>query len=188
MSAELPESTENVAKRMRLTRMALRLSQSEIARQIGIQQQVWNNAETGDNRLSINAAVKLYRTFQIDLMWTYFGEKGNLTSDFVKKIEAVRVTSAPVLPEDDLKANIQGREIPAKNGRSHERLLELLVEPMSAGALQKQLGLTRQRVDQILKDLMKADAINRIEVFVGQEKFQYVRSDNYKKQNRPLDV
>jgi transcriptional regulator with XRE-family HTH domain len=93
-----PESKEAVARRMRLTRMALGLTQAEICRQTGIEQQVWNNSEsadrphrTGTNRLSVEAAVKLYRTYQkhIDFNWIYLGDKSGLSAEMATRIAKI---------------------------------------------------------------------------------------------------
>jgi transcriptional regulator with XRE-family HTH domain len=87
MDRDGPSSTKNVAARLTLTREALGLSQAEICRRSGIAKSAWNNAETADNRLSLNDAIKLWEAFEIDLRWTFLGKIGGLPHDLAKKVE-----------------------------------------------------------------------------------------------------
>ena len=85
------ESTKKVSERLRATLRGLgaldpHLTQAEVARRAGISKSAWNNALTGDNRLSLNDGIKLWRAFQIDLRWTYLGDKNGLPYDLAKKI------------------------------------------------------------------------------------------------------
>ena len=89
-----PQSKEKVGNRLRLTRMALQLSQAEICRSTGMNPQSWNHAETGDNRLSLNDAIKLYEIFEIDLNWTYLGRLAFLPRDLVIKVEKLLAEKA----------------------------------------------------------------------------------------------
>ncbi len=82
-----PASTKNVAARLTMTREALGLSQAEICRRSGIAKSAWNNAETADNRLSLNDAIRLWEAFEIDLRWTFLGKIGGLPHDLAKKVE-----------------------------------------------------------------------------------------------------
>jgi transcriptional regulator with XRE-family HTH domain len=83
-----PESQEAIAWRLQITREALELSQAELCRRTGIGKAAWNNAETGDNRIGLDAALALARTFGIGLDWTYRGILRDIPSDLAKKIEA----------------------------------------------------------------------------------------------------
>lgn len=81
---------EAVSKRMRITRMALDgISQADIARQAGMSAGAWNNAETGQSKLSINQALKLFDRFGIDPTWIYYGNTMFLPEDFKKKVKAL---------------------------------------------------------------------------------------------------
>jgi transcriptional regulator with XRE-family HTH domain len=62
-----------VARRLREIRQALGWSQSQLCRHTGIKPQVWNNAETGDNLLSVANAIKLYEKTGVHLHWIYCG-------------------------------------------------------------------------------------------------------------------
>ena len=70
-----PTSVEDVAARLRLTREAMGWSQAELCRRCGISTQTWNNAETADNRISVDEAIKLCRTTGVTLDWIYRGSR-----------------------------------------------------------------------------------------------------------------
>ena len=78
MADREPTSVGEVAARLKLTREALGLSQAALCRRTGIATNVWNNAETGDNRISVDEAVKLCRVTGVSLDWIYRGSRVNL--------------------------------------------------------------------------------------------------------------
>lgn len=95
MNKSGPASTKNVSARLRLTQRAFeainpRMTQAEVARRAGISKSAWNNALTGDNRLSVNDAVKLFEAFQLDLRWIYLGIAAGLPHDLAKEIEKLQ--------------------------------------------------------------------------------------------------
>jgi transcriptional regulator with XRE-family HTH domain len=81
-----PESIEAAADRLKITRIALGLSQAEICRQTGITVQAWNNAETGDNRLTIDNALKLCRRYGLNLEWLFRGDIRGIAVDLARAI------------------------------------------------------------------------------------------------------
>ena len=87
-----PESTAMVAARLKELRLALGLDQTEICLKTGIGTSAWNNAETGDNRLGLENAFKLRRTFLIGTDYTFFGDVRSLPSDIADKIDAYRAS------------------------------------------------------------------------------------------------
>jgi len=87
-----PESTKNVSQRLRYLQSALEnvrgLNQAQVAKEAKISKSAWNNALTGDNRISVNDAIKLLRTFGIELEWTYLGQGiSRLPHDLAKEID-----------------------------------------------------------------------------------------------------
>lgn len=66
-------SSEEISKRIRLVREALKMSQAALCRLADISAQAWNNAETGDNMLTVQNAVKLCRISGVTLDWIYRG-------------------------------------------------------------------------------------------------------------------
>ena len=91
-----PESIEACAARLRVTRMALGLSQAEIARQTKIQPAAWNNAETGDNRLKIESALRVCRRYGVTLEWLFRGDIRQLPSELAEKISALEAHPAAI--------------------------------------------------------------------------------------------
>lgn len=72
-----------VSRRLRQAREALGLSQAELCRLTGINPQIWNNAETGDNMLSVTNAIRVYEKTGIHLHWIFYGMADvSLPADF----------------------------------------------------------------------------------------------------------
>jgi len=69
-----------VGKRLRLLREGLKIKQAALCRLTGITGQVWNNAETGDNLLTVANAIKLCRVTGVTLDWIYRGQVTALPS------------------------------------------------------------------------------------------------------------
>lgn len=87
--------TKAVAERLRQVQAALTAidennTQAEVARTAKISKSAWNNALTGDNRLGVNDAIKLWQAYQIDLKWTYLGIPTGLPHDIKKKIDELK--------------------------------------------------------------------------------------------------
>ncbi len=81
-----PTGVAEVAARLQLTREALKLSQAELCRRTGISTQAWNNAETADNRIAIDEAIKLCRYSGVTLDWIYRGVRAFLPATIVEEI------------------------------------------------------------------------------------------------------
>jgi transcriptional regulator with XRE-family HTH domain len=62
----------------RAQRHAREMSQAEIARLCSISAQAWNNAETGDNRIGIDNAMKIAKRTGASLDYIYFGDTRGL--------------------------------------------------------------------------------------------------------------
>ena len=89
-----PESVAACAERLRITREALKLSQAEICRQTKIHASAWNNAETGDNRLVYDNALKLCRRYGLTLDWLMRGDIRQIPAELAKKIAEVEAGGA----------------------------------------------------------------------------------------------
>ena len=63
-----------IGQRLKLVREALKMSQTALCRLAGISPQAWNNAETGDNLLTVLNAEKLCRVTGITMDWIYRGQ------------------------------------------------------------------------------------------------------------------
>ena len=74
LSADHSEySLAAVSRRLRQLREAFELTQTQLCRLTGINVQVWNNAETGDNMISNKNAVRLRAKFGVSLDWIFCG-------------------------------------------------------------------------------------------------------------------
>lgn len=85
-----PTSVEDVALRLRQTREAMGWSQAELCRRASISPQTWNNAETGDNRISVDEAIKLCRATGVTLDWVYRGSRVLLPAIISDALRAAR--------------------------------------------------------------------------------------------------
>ena len=91
-----PEGKYAVAARLRLLVTALKdlgkiKSASDLCAQAGIDRNSWSNA-TGTNplnRLSVESAAKLYRTFRISVNYTFLGLKDDLPAEIRRKIASL---------------------------------------------------------------------------------------------------
>lgn len=93
--------------------------------------------------------------------------------------DAPEGADAEIPPMNTGKQNFQGKhriERPA-----YDKLLEMLNKPRLTGELREALGVSRQRIDQILKKLMVEDKIRRFEVTGETGNFVYVLSEFYDK-------
>lgn len=74
--ARRPQSVtdvEAIARRLRLTRLSSRLTQAAFSRHVGINSQAWNNYETADRRISLEAALRVCVATGATLDWIYRG-------------------------------------------------------------------------------------------------------------------
>jgi DNA-binding XRE family transcriptional regulator len=84
------ESKEEIARRLRITRLALGFeTQAEFAGVLDdVAPQRWNNYESGRDRLTVNLALEICRKFpQITLDWLYRGDKSTLRPAFSAAID-----------------------------------------------------------------------------------------------------
>lgn len=81
---------EEIAQRLALVREVEGLSQAEFAGRANINSNAWNNYERARKRISIDAAVRLSRTYNLTLDYIYLGDSSNLPYQLAAAIEAVR--------------------------------------------------------------------------------------------------
>lgn len=95
-----PEHTQEVARRLRLTRLAFKMKKAPWSRLVGISPQSWNNvegSETGpaSNRISVDEALKVCRATGVDLDWIFRGSRDRLPVDLALKIAELEKTTKP---------------------------------------------------------------------------------------------
>jgi transcriptional regulator with XRE-family HTH domain len=96
-----PDTIPEIARRLRLLRMAVTSSQAEFCRRAGISTQLWNNYERGLSRIGIDTAISLQRKFAVPLDWIYLGIEAQLPNAIARKIEELESEE----PEEPIRAN-----------------------------------------------------------------------------------
>lgn len=89
------ESPKAIGRRLALLRRAYsalqrrdrEMSQSEFARLCGIGISAWNNAETGDNRIGIDNAMKVVRRTGVSLDFIFFDQRAGLPHALAVEID-----------------------------------------------------------------------------------------------------
>ena len=84
-----PKDLQEIAERLRLTRMALGYTQGFISRLVGSTTesgQAWENYESGRRRISINHAIALCLKCGLSLDWIYLGNLSSLHGNMAAKI------------------------------------------------------------------------------------------------------
>jgi transcriptional regulator with XRE-family HTH domain len=101
-TAPRPDSLAAMSARLRLIRLAYgiaqghmrEMSQSEFARLCGFNNvSTWNNAETGDNRIGIDNAMKVVRRTGVSLDYIYFGNRSALPIAMATEIDKLEKES-----------------------------------------------------------------------------------------------
>lgn len=93
MAQNRSDTARAIGERLKLVRLAYAavqgrvISQSEMARLTGVGIAAWNNAETGDNRLGLDNAMKVSRTTGVSLDYIYFGERAGLPHALAVELE-----------------------------------------------------------------------------------------------------
>lgn len=86
---------EQIGERLRLTREALRKTQTEFAKLAGINLSAYNQYEQGKKRPSPETVALLCDTYDLTADWVYFGEIDNLRYALAKAIQALREAGNP---------------------------------------------------------------------------------------------
>lgn len=83
-----PDSIPAIAARLKALRKLLSpASQAEFARMADIPKNTWNTYETGAGRIPIDAAMRLYRIWNVSPDWIYLGVTGNMPYDLMNKLQ-----------------------------------------------------------------------------------------------------
>jgi transcriptional regulator with XRE-family HTH domain len=95
MAPPRPDSIDAISDRLRLIRIAYsyaqgrdrEMTQVEFSALAGISKQAWNNAETGDSRIGVDAAMAVTRRTGVPLDYIYFGNLSGLPHAIAVEIE-----------------------------------------------------------------------------------------------------
>ena len=80
-------STADVAARLVLTRLALGLKPSQLAKIVGLTQQMISNYESGRHLISVTSSNRYVSTFGLTLDWIYRGDMKGLSHDLIMRIQ-----------------------------------------------------------------------------------------------------
>ena len=111
--SSLPTTT--VGQRIRQHRQERNLTQTELARQIGIQQSDLSRIEKGEYRVSLDVLFRLLQTFEMSL-GAFFGD---LAEQSLTAREATLIQSFRTLPREEQDEVVEFVEF--KRGRQRER-------------------------------------------------------------------
>ena len=79
-------SVDAIAHRLRVTREALGLTQTELCRRTGIATNTYNQWEMGRGRPDLDQAMKLCNAFRYTLDWIYRGDSAGLPGNLALKL------------------------------------------------------------------------------------------------------
>lgn len=115
-----PEETKRrVGENLRLTRLALDLSQEALAVELGLakeQRSTYQNWEAGVRLIDPLYAIELAEKFALSLDWIYRGQMATLSMEFIKKLAAARQVPRPAKRVRRVKKTGQVVQMPRRNG------------------------------------------------------------------------
>ena len=83
-----------IGKRLKLSREALGVSQSDFADRCEIARNTYNQYEKGVNKVPVDAALKMRELYGLTLDWIYVGDPSGLRHEIADKIREKRKPSA----------------------------------------------------------------------------------------------
>jgi transcriptional regulator with XRE-family HTH domain len=86
--ADMPVTPKTIGRRLLRTRQALKLSQAEFCRQIGVERNLYNPFEKGRRRITIDVAMKIRDRYGVTLDWIYAGDPHALPSGLYHQLVA----------------------------------------------------------------------------------------------------
>ena len=74
------------ARRLRATREAFGMTQTQICRAVGVRPSTWNNWEMKGLRPGLDEAIKLVRILSLSLDWVYLGILAGVPLDIAQRL------------------------------------------------------------------------------------------------------
>ncbi len=99
MSAAHVTHAQEVAKRLLVSRLALKLTQARLCANTGISPQAWNNAQRGAARIGVDLAMQLCNETGLTLDWIYRGIRRGLPDGILEEIARLDRLSLEELKE-----------------------------------------------------------------------------------------
>lgn len=81
-----PDDIKQIADRLIATREAMGLNQSEFAKTIGLTKSTYNPFEKKGRRITLDAALRMWKVHRIPLHWTYLGDPSDLPVKIYQKL------------------------------------------------------------------------------------------------------
>jgi transcriptional regulator with XRE-family HTH domain len=82
----MPETLKSLAKRLEITREALRLRPVDLCKRIDIKENRWSQYESGERRITLEVANALCDEFGLTLDWIYRGNPAGLPHELRLKM------------------------------------------------------------------------------------------------------
>lgn len=82
---EMVNDNQTISARLVRLRNALRMSQADMCRAIGVAPNRWNQYESGERRITLEVAGKLRERFGVTADWLYFGDESGLPQRLTDK-------------------------------------------------------------------------------------------------------
>ncbi len=86
MRSREPTGVTDMSERLRVSRMALKLTQARLCRLATINPQAWNMAEQGNSRIGLSSALRLCQATGLTLDWIYRGSRAGLPLELAEAI------------------------------------------------------------------------------------------------------
>jgi transcriptional regulator with XRE-family HTH domain len=91
-----PESLPEIARRLRVLREALGYeTQGQMAAELGMTSNSWNNYERGFSRINLDAGLAIQRRWGVPLDWLYIGSTAMLPAHLAEKIRRIESRETP---------------------------------------------------------------------------------------------
>ena len=81
----MPNTTKQITRRLTQLLEALEITAAELCRQTGLATNRWSQYETGERRITLDAALILCERYKITLDWIYFGDESGMPQRIVSK-------------------------------------------------------------------------------------------------------
>lgn len=82
----MAQTTKQIARRLAMLLEALEISAAELCRQTDIAPNRWSQYESGERRITLDAAFILCDRYAITLDWIYMGDESGLPQRIVSKL------------------------------------------------------------------------------------------------------
>lgn len=115
MSAAIATHTQEVARRLWVTRLALKLTPARLCENTGISPQSWHNAQKGKARIGVDQAIKLCSEFGLTLDWIYRGVRHGLPEGILEEVARLdRMTLADLKKQEPPRTKRRRKSAPNK--------------------------------------------------------------------------